>query len=425
MKLGRSSRTALLIAALTVGLISLPQVAKPYASAASKYKKKKRGRVTATATAPAMPVRHSRRTAMRTALRAGVIHTEATVAKVRFSRRRGHHVFINPWTEPTYADSTVGDSVDGEDLEVRKAAVDALGPYNGTVVIADPNTGRILSVVNQKLALKGAFQPCSTVKVVVSLASLSEGLVNDANSSLHLTRRYTMDMTDALARSNNLYFAKLGQQLGFERVSKYAKLYGLGEKAGLDIPGEEPGFLAGEPPETGVGMMTSFGDGIRLTPLELTSIISTVANGGTMYYLQYPRSQDEVKKLVPRIKRTLEIGPFVPQLKAGMMGAVEFGTARRANFDPNEPILGKTGTCTDTAQPGVHLGWFGSFNDVGKNKLVVVVLLTGGRGISGPIASGVAGSVYHNLSAQHYFTPEQGGPPTALVSLQSSPQSSQ
>jgi cell division protein FtsI/penicillin-binding protein 2 len=275
-------------------------------------------------------------------------------------------------------------------------------------------------VVNQKLALKGAFQPCSTVKVVVSLASLSEGLVNDINSSLHLTRRYTMDMTEALAHSNNLYFAKLGQQLGFERVSKYAKLYGLGEKAGLDIPGEEPGFLTSEPPETGVGMMTSFGDGIRLTPLELTSIISTIANGGTMYYLQYPKNQDEVKGLVPRIKRTLEIGSFIPQLKAGMMGAVEFGTARRANFDPNEPILGKTGTCTDTAQPGVHLGWFGSFNDVGKNKLVVVVLLTGGRGISGPIASGVAGNVYHNLSAQHYFTPEGGGAPTALVSMQSS-----
>ena len=129
-----------------------------------------------------------------------------------------------------------------------------------------------------------------------------------------------------------------------------------------------------------------------------------------------------MKNFVPRIKRTLEIGQFIPQLKAGMIGAVEFGTARRANFDPNEPILGKTGTCTDTAQPGVHLGWFGSFNDVGKNKLVVVVLLTGGRGISGPIASGVAGSVYHNLSAQHYFTPEQAGPPTALVSLPGSAQ---
>ncbi len=331
---------------------------------------------------------------------------------------------MSPWTEPTYADSTVGDSVEGEDPDVRRAAVEALGPYNGTVVVADTQTGRILAMVNQKLGLKGAFQPCSTVKMVVSLASLSEGLV-DSRLPVHLTRRYSMNMTEALARSNNLYFAKLGQQLGFERVSKYAKLYGLGEKAGLDIPGEEPGFLTEEPPSTGVGMMTSFGDGIRVTALELTSIVTSIANGGTMYYLQYPRTEDEVKRFVPRIKRTLEIGQFVPQLKAGMLGAVEYGTARRAVFDPNEPVLGKTGTCTDTAQPGVHLGWFGSFNDVGKNKVAVVVLLTGGRGISGPIASGVAGNVYRNLAAQHFFAPDQPGVNTALISLhgqQSNPQ---
>ena len=58
----------------------------------------------------------------------------------------------NPWSSPTFADSTVGDSVDGEDLVVRRAAVEALGPYNGTVVVADPNTGRLLTIVNQKLA---------------------------------------------------------------------------------------------------------------------------------------------------------------------------------------------------------------------------------------------------------------------------------
>ena len=349
-----------------------------------------------------------------------VVHSHPGVAaRIGTTHRRGRHrrVFFNPWTEPTYADSTLGDSAEGEDLIVRKAAVDALGPYNGSVVVADATNGRILTIVNQKLALKGAYQPCSTVKMVTSLASLSEGLLS-ADTSIHLTRRYSMGMTQALAYSNNLYFAKLGQQLGFDRVEKYAKLYGLGEKAGLDIPGEEPGYLTNEPPETGVGMMTSFGDGIRLTPLELTSIVTTIANSGTMYYLQYPRSEEEVEKFIPRIKRTLDIGGFIPQLKAGMMGAVEYGTARRANFDITEPVLGKTGTCTDTAQPGVHLGWFGSFNDVGSKKLVVTVLLTGGRGISGPIASGIAGNVYHNLAQEHYFGLEQPTISTSLVSLQ-------
>ena len=264
-----------------------------------------------------------------TTTRAALIHSGGPSKIVRTSRirRRGRHrVFYNPWTEPTYADSTVGDSVDGEDLVVRKAAVDALGPYNGTVVVSDPETGRILTIVNQKLATKGAFQPCSTVKVVVSLASLSEGIV-EPSTPLRLTRRYSMDMTHALAKSNNFYFATLGRKLGFERMKKYAKMFGLGEKAGLDIPGEEAGFLTDEPPASGVGMMTSFGDGIRLTPLELASLVGSIANGGTMYYLQYPKNQEEIQNFTPRVKRNLNITSLIPEIKPGMMGAVEYGNS--------------------------------------------------------------------------------------------------
>jgi cell division protein FtsI/penicillin-binding protein 2 len=98
-----------------------------------------------------------------------------------------------------------------------------------------------------------------------------------------------------------------------------------------------------------------------------------------------------------------------------MMGAVEYGTARRANYDPNEPIFGKTGTCTDSATP-THLGWFGSFNDVLNKKLTVVVLLTGGRPVSGPVAAGVAGNVYRNLSQQKYFNQPHTISPVAMIS---------
>ena len=349
----------------------------------------------------------------RTHRRAGVILARNGRHHLRGRRR----VFFNPWTEPTFADSTVGDSIDGDDLVIRKAAADALGPYNGTIVVADPQTGRILSIVNQKLALKGAFQPCSTVKVIVSFAALRESIV-EADTPIRLSRRYSLDMTTALARSVNGYFARLGEQLGFERVSKYAKLFGLGEKAGYEIPGEEPGYLAPNPPSTGVGMMTSFGDGIRLTPLELTSIVSAVANGGTMYYLQYPKNQDEVQHFVPRVRRELDIARFIPAIRPGMMGAVEYGTARRAVFDQTDPVLGKTGTCTDTTRPGVHLGWFGSYNEVGRNRLAVIVLLTGGRGVAGPVAAKVAGDVYRNLATQNYFGSEPAAVPTKLVSMQ-------
>jgi len=88
-----------------------------------------------------------------------------------------------------------------------------------------------------------------------------------------------------------------------------------------------------------------------------------------------------------------------------MRGAVDYGTGKRANYDPNEPVLGKTGSCTDF-RVSSHMGWFGSFNDVGYHRLVVVVMLTGTHSVNGPMASGVAGAIYRNLSEQRYFTAE-------------------
>src|SRR5258706_15787184 len=102
------------------------------------------------------------------------------------------------WSSPTFADSTEGDLVDGEDLVVRRAAVQALGPYNGSVVVVDPSTGRLLTIVNQKLALKSGFQPCSTIKIVAALAGLNEGLI-DQNTLLRISRRRSNDPHRALA----------------------------------------------------------------------------------------------------------------------------------------------------------------------------------------------------------------------------------
>src|ERR1700736_1375367 len=199
--------------------------------------------------------RHSAKLA-KTSLRKGR-HTPVS----HLSRLHRKRYVFNPWTEPTFADSTVGDLVDGEDLVVRRAAVQALGPYNGTVVVADPGTGRLLTIVNQKLAFKSGFQPCSTIKIVAALAGLNEGLI-DQTTLLRISRRRSIDLTEALAHSNNQFFSSVGYRLGYDKIIHYAQLFGLGEKAGLNIEGEQPGTLAAAPPSDGVGMMTSFGEGI-------------------------------------------------------------------------------------------------------------------------------------------------------------------
>jgi len=311
--------------------------------------------------------------------------------------------------KPPPVDPTDGDNVDGDDLTVRRAAVSALGTTNGSVLVVDPNTGRVLTMVNQKLGLKAGFTPCSTIKLVTALAALSEHVV-ERDTVIRLSRVASFTLTTALAHSNNPYFATLGNRLGYDRVAHYAQMLGLGEKAGLDIDGEKPGTIVPEAPKYGgVGMMTSFGEGFLVTPLELGAMLSAIANGGTLYYLQYPRRGDDIDHFTPKVKRPLELAPNgIADVKVGMRGAVDFGTARRAGYDSNEPVLGKTGTCTDFNSSS-HMGWFGSFNDVGKHQLVVVVMLAAiNKSVSGPVAAGVAGAIYRSLSEQRYFAMDEG-----------------
>src|SRR6202020_3179576 len=150
-------------------------------------------------------------------------------------------------------------------------------------------------MVNKMLALSPGAEPCSTIKVSVGLAALAECLVTrDTPGNLG---GFRMNLTEALAHSNNLYFEEMGRELGFERVRHYATQFGLGELAGYNIDGEQLGtYPEQELPasEGGVGRMCSFGQGVSMTPLQLGAMVAAIANGGTLYYLQHPTSAEEV-----------------------------------------------------------------------------------------------------------------------------------
>jgi cell division protein FtsI/penicillin-binding protein 2 len=342
--------------------------------------------------------------------RAGIAAAPPAAVSASATAAPRKKVYVQTWDEPTYKDSTIDDKIDGEDLVIRKAAVDALGPLNGSVVVVDPKTGRVLTIVNQPLALSGGFQPCSTVKVSVALAALREGLVK-RTSPIRFYSRSSLDLTDALAYSNNYYFANLGVQLGYERMNYYAHLFGYGEKAGLNIEGEHAGSFPPAPPKNGgMGMLTSFGEEISQTPLEFAALLSAVSNGGTLYWMQYPRTQEEIATFHPEVKRHLDIGDLIDTVMPGMKGAVDFGTAKRAKQD--NVILGKTGTCSEGR---THLGWFGSFNESSGRRLVVVVMLTGGRPSVGATASGVAGDVYRRLAEENFFRTTQPLVPASIL----------
>jgi membrane carboxypeptidase/penicillin-binding protein len=314
------------------------------------------------------------------------------------------HRYHERFTASSFAsgDYLAGDVTAGEDPVVRQAAIDALEGMNGTAVVIDPSNGRILAMVNQKLALSPGAEPCSTIKLTVAMAALSEGLVT-RDTPVQLAG-FHMNMTQALDKSNNLYFEELGRELGFDRVRHYATQFGLGELAGYNIAGEQLGVYPDQElpaAEGGVARMCSFGQGVSMTPLQLGAYVAAIANGGTLYYLQHPTTPEGIVAFQPKVKRTLDIARYVPDLEDGMAGAVEYGTARRLRANFHElPIFGKTGTCSDK---GTRFGWFVAYSDSPQGSLVTVFFLEGGRPTFGPRAAELTGEFYKNLWDRNWF----------------------
>lgn len=279
------------------------------------------------------------------------------------------------------------DSLDGEDLEVRRAAAVALQGTAGTVVVMDPKTGRVLSMVNQDWAVRQAFKPCSTIKLVTAIGGLNENRI--VPGGLIAERSFAMNLDDALAYSNNSYFQMVGSQMGNQKMIVYARALGLGERTGINFPGESVGRL---PWTNSNARIYSHGDDFEVTPLQLAVMVSAITNGGRL--------------LVPRVVKKFELANFKPQIKKqvelplnsvrgvipGMIGAGMYGTARR-NLDQTLGVAGKTGSCIGQ---GSWVGLFASVAPVEDPKLAVVVV-TRGESQRGRHAAAIAANIYSAL----------------------------
>jgi cell division protein FtsI/penicillin-binding protein 2 len=302
------------------------------------------------------------------------------------------------------------DDLRGEDPGVRQAALIALGDQAGTVVVMDPQTGRVYSIVNQHWALREGFIPCSTIKPFVALAGLKENLIRPTFPTGQ--NPLSLSLLDALSRSDNAYFQRVGASLGAERLRRYVTDFGLGQLTGINLPGEIPGRV---PEGNTVGTSSSHGTGFDVTALQLAVFTAAIANQGAMYKPQVAADEFQAEpagdgegdgggdfdpgtttvSFRPILHRQFNITDVERlNLLAGMTGAVEFGTARRS-YDPTIQVAGKTGTCTGDA--GVRIGLFASFATVEQPKLVVVVI-TQGVNERGSSAAQIAGHIYQQLA---------------------------
>ena len=287
------------------------------------------------------------------------------------------------------------DDLTGEDPEVRRAAVNALGHHAGTIVVMNPQTGRIYSMVNQQWALREGFKPCSTIKLVTGLAGLNENVI-DLNDSTKISDNNQLSLTRALAYSKNDYFQQVGGQVGFDKMISYARRLGLGEKTGVNARNEFQGSVPASAARSGVNHMSSHGDNFQVTPIQLATLVSAMANGGKLLTPNIARTRQDESNFKTKVRRQVKMDTETwKHMVPGMVGSVNYGSGRRA-YDPGQTIAGKTGTCIEQ---GTWVGLFTSYAPLANPQLAVVVIARGADA-HGHFPAAVAGRIYRDLSGR-------------------------
>ncbi|HEX8458389.1 MAG TPA: penicillin-binding transpeptidase domain-containing protein [Pyrinomonadaceae bacterium] len=301
------------------------------------------------------------------------------------------------------------DDATGEDPEVRRVAVQALGYHAASVVVMNPRTGQVYTIVNQEWGVRRGFKPCSTIKLISGLAGVMEGVIDPTieNAAYNSNR---MNLTDALAYSHNGYFQQVGRRVGFDRLSSYARQLGYGERTGINHVNEYAGRVPLFKNDVGILRMSSHGDDFEVTPLQLATLASVFASGGTLVTPHLPRTPQEAQRFKTEVRRQLNIPQeALRRMLPGMIGSVNYGTGRKAH-DSQQTIAGKTGTCIGAN--GVWDGSFTSFAPVEDPQLAVAVIGRGPDARHGFPAS-VAGQIYRALA--YRFGKTNGKPSIKLT----------
>jgi penicillin-binding protein 2 len=337
-------------------------------------------------------------------------------------------------------------------------AENLLGAESGAIVALDPRTGDVLAMASRpgfdpnilsreltpkqwaeivqdegrplnNRASQGQYPPGSVFKVMMAAAALETKTVTPSttifcNGGYQFGRRLyrdwkagghgQVDLRHALVQSCDVYFYTVGQRMGIETIASFAHEFGLGEETGIELPSERVGIVPSEawkrkaknevwfPGET---ISASIGQGyVNVTPLQMASLIGTVANDGAMFRPRLVqavmnRATGELQRRPAVLKRTLNLRPgILPVIKDALAGVVKEGTATKAQ-SVLVTIAGKTGTAQMTALrtgPEKDIpkkfrdhAWFVAFAPVEAPTIAVAVLgehMGHGGSASAPLA---------------------------------------
>ena len=356
------------------------------------------------------------------------------------------------------------------DKELQQVAYDALKGKEGAIVVMEVDTGAVLALVSSPAfdpnsfargmtsgewrqltddeetplhnrALQGQFPPGSAFKILPALAALQEGVISPdqplfCNGSYKVGDRVLRDwrkyghghiaMHEALVQSCDIYFYQVSQRLGVDKIARYARRFGFGSPTGISLEGEGPGLVPdrawkrrrfGTPWYPGETPLVAIGQGfLSVTPLQMASMMATVANGGTVYRPWFVK-----RVLSPDGEVMEEYGPVRnatvslkkedwDMVRRALFDVVHGrrGTGRRARSDIVE-IAGKTGTAQVAEMRGEAVksedlpyevrdhAWFVAYAPAQDPEIAVATLVEhGGHGgaMAAPIAKRVIEAYY-------------------------------
>ncbi len=339
------------------------------------------------------------------------------------------------------------------DSKLQEKVEDLLKGYKGSVVAIDPNNGEIIAMASSpdynpkdfsgnipaKLyksliqnpdapmyhrAIMSRYAPGSTWKMLMAIAGLNEGLI-DENTKITCRGKIKLgfrtfrchgahgaiSVRTAIKASCNVFFYELALKLGLKNIEKYGKMFGFGSKTHIDLPNEKNGFLPNikwaknkfHTENIPSGYLVNFGIGqgeVSVTPLQMAVYTATLANEGTVLMPHIVRAIhnnisnkiepiDYASRKIPIKKHIFDI------VREGMYGVVNKagGTAQNAKL-PGIKVCGKTGTAQNR---GRDHSWFICFAPMDNPKIALCVMIeNGGFGsaIAAPIARKILSSFF-------------------------------
>jgi cell division protein FtsI (penicillin-binding protein 3) len=360
--------------------------------------------------------------------KAGTIMVHTDAKRHAFSR------FERPPTAGSSVELTIDEYLQHIAERELHAGVTQNRAAGGTAIIMNPHTGEILAMANEPTfnpnayrdsseterrnrAVQDLYEPGSTFKLVTASAAIEEKVMPidtmiDTNPGIiHIPGRakpiteashhnyHVLSFEDVIVKSSNVGAVKIGLRIGAERLSKYVGLYGFGHPVSPDFPGESPGIVWSTSKWTESALASvSMGYQVGVTPLQMVTAVSSVANGGELIEPRVIRAvyRDNRRFVVqPKIVRRTISADTAATLTAIMEGVVDRGTAKLAQM-PGFTVAGKTGTAAKLVNGRYSTSDYNA-SFVGfvpsRNPVIAIIVVTdsphGGPTTGGPVSGPV------------------------------------